>query len=184
MNTLRLFVGFPLAQDWKKKVQLLQKMHGEYPGLNWTNLDNLHITLAFIGKTDSRHIPLLTQKISKEIQKSTPVVLRKTELTYIAKREKPAMIWLRWEPGKSFIQLTNNLHQSIIDTVPLRGEATQPMPHVTLARMGRSYTAETPDLPTINLSDSITINHCILYNSRLHPVGPEYIPLKVFPFRK
>ena len=170
----RLFVGIPLSFELKQKLKpLLEKL--SLPGINPVSIENLHLTLKFLGEVEENKIPEI-EKILEEISLRTPpfrVELR--GLGEFPDEENPSVLWAGVEDGV-IIDLMKLADQKL--DYLRANDHRQEIPHLTLARIKGS--ADLKLLKQIFLKNKDLefgfwdIDKIHLYEAKLTPNGPIY----------
>jgi 2'-5' RNA ligase len=147
--------------------------------LTWVPPERLHFTLRFIGAVDDATAGRMKAALAPRIG-LTPFDLTVSGLGTFPARGTPRVIWAGLERGVD--EMTTLAHHVAdrLRAFALAAEAAY-RPHLTLARVreaaglrGRDVVEPPPSTPfgTTHV-DAIT-----LFESRLSPKGPQYIPLQ------
>lgn len=151
--------------------------------IKWVALNNLHITLAFMGDTDEKIIPAL----SEELRKITSAINR---FSFCLKGagvfqnlRNPRVLWI----GTENTDLLKNLYDGIYSVIGKYGfkpEHKAFSPHLTLGRI--KIISNTDRLKKLlqeyeNRSfQDVPVNEIIFYESILRPEGPVYKVIDTF----
>jgi len=171
---MRLFVGIPLATsviDELAKVSMRLRSGGD--GLRWTACESWHITLQFLGNTDSEQYECLVTRLH-EIR-LTPVPIRLEKLDCF-ERSGVFIAGVRVSPELLL------LHQRVSQATELCGfvaERRSYQPHITLARSKRNgpgrglreLKARVQNQPGFT---SFVAGEFVLYESFLETGGSRY----------
>jgi RNA 2',3'-cyclic 3'-phosphodiesterase len=172
MSEKRLFVGIPLPDELAKTLATCRNAvhHRE---LAWVNIENLHITLLFMGDIASGEIDNIAGKLAWLVT-FPGFCLRFTEVQVIKKRGKTSMIWAAFEESKEFVALATQIAQIV--GIP---SDYPPLPHITLARVKRNkiVSVDKNALPAINHL-RLAVKKINLYESNLTPQGSVYTVLR------
>jgi len=175
---MRLFIAIELPVEVKKMLARLQR---EIPGARWVPMEQLHLTLSFLGEVDDATCELLTGKLS-EIAVSE-FNLRFSGSGCFPTSRHPRVLWA----GLAEEPLLTNLADMVRKAVLLCGipQEERPFsPHITLARFrqpaGKEVSAflekhQHMALPAFNVLEFI------LFQSQLTPHGAIHIPVRKFP---
>lgn len=147
----------------------------------WSPLDNLHITLIFLGDTDKKWVPELIE-LSDASAASIPafdVELRRVDLFPPGKAPKVISLGVGSE-GKMLRKLHGVYRDNLVDS-GYTVETRSYKPHLTLARLTSTKTASRvgplvashSSLPAIKFP----VNEVVLFESRLGDGPPVYTPL-------
>ena len=102
--------------------------------IRWTDLDNLHITLAFIGDMDENKIGSVSSMLTEKCSGSAPfnLVLRGAGL--FRNMNDPRVIWTGIEPSGMLIHLNSSIMDGLND-IHINIEKRPFTPHLTLGRV-------------------------------------------------
>ncbi|MDA3911886.1 MAG: RNA 2',3'-cyclic phosphodiesterase [Bacteroidales bacterium] len=168
----RLFLGIrPDAVHF----ELLQRFveTNENIGLSWVKPENWHVTCLFVGDVDVNEIPEFKTKISEVVKSFQPFQLTAERFTFMP-ASRPRMLWLRFHKHKDFSRLNLMLAKVLL----AKDLERQPIPHITLSRFKHPPKVH---MLSVNLPEtSLPIGELVLFESKLHPTGAEYITLKVW----
>ena len=179
-DRLRCFVAAPIevkvAKRLVREIGFLQLAGAD---VKWVPLENLHVTLRFIGNTDPNDVvPVVDaiEEVAAEIPACRPMV---EGIEFFPNQRRPRVVAARVTED---VEALNALYaglQKTLGELGFRPERKPLRPHVTLGRMnsgGRGM----DDLMT-RLEESAerrfgptVINHVNLYMSETGPQGPEY----------
>ena len=137
-------------------------------------VQNLHITLAFLGAVEESKLNCLNDEANKII--GEPFKLSLTQLGYFP---RPRVIWLGPancpEPLRSLVATLN----SGLKSCGFRPDVRPFSAHVTLFRKAIPATSNTNITPL-----DWPIDHFCLVESKTHPQGVQYLVLQCFPLNK
>ena len=125
---IRLFVALSLPETVRRQLGLLD---GGVPGARWTSLENLHLTLRFIGEGDGR----TAQDIDDALAAidTSPFSL---ELAGVGEfgGKMPHMLWAGVRPNEKLLHLQRKV-ETALQRIRLPPEKRKYSPHVTVARL-------------------------------------------------
>ncbi|RZH69028.1 RNA 2',3'-cyclic phosphodiesterase [Natrinema altunense] len=184
---MRLFVSVDLPDDLADPVADLQDEFAAASGLEFTDPEQAHLTMKFLGETDEDRLPALERALSAAVDDADvdPFTVRYGGLGVFPSLDYISVVWLGVEAGGK--ELTR-LHEAIEDRTTAMGfdpEDHEFTPHVTLARMNHAGGKElVQDLvrerePTIG---EARVDEIRLTESTLTDEGPVYSTVESFPF--
>lgn len=176
----RLFIGVPvtltpsLVAAVKRTKISAQRRDME---IKWVPDTNYHITLNFLGDTETDMI----SKVNDVIQKVTsemPAV--KTSLhgmgAYPDDRHMRTL-WIGVRKPRAFSELQSQLTEEL-ETLGFRSDEREFHPHLTIGRLRKMRSGRDLISPYVRTEfGDVEISTIILYESRLHGATPVYIPL-------
>ncbi|MDF9747653.1 RNA 2',3'-cyclic phosphodiesterase [Natrinema salsiterrestre] len=183
---MRLFVSVDLPDDLAEPVADIQDEFADASGLNFTDPEQAHITMKFLGEVDEGRLPDLERELAAAVDDADvePFVARYGGLGVFPSLDYISVVWLGVEDGGA--ELTR-LHEAIEERTTAMGfdaEEHDFTPHVTLARMehagGKELVQELVRErdPTIG---ETRIDEIRLTESTLTDEGPVYSTLESFP---
>lgn len=100
--------------------------------VKWTKIDNLHLTLVFLGYTETDDLEDICQKVSYAAGKSQIFDIGFDTIRLFPSKEDPKMICLTGDPDENL----KNLVADIEDALEIsRGPKKIFRPHITLGRI-------------------------------------------------
>ena len=183
---MRLFVAIDLPDDLAADVAAAQDRFGDRTGLRFTDPEQAHVTLAFLGEVDDGRVGAVEDALATAVADAGVDPFEATvggfgvfpSLDYIS------VVWAGVRRGTG--EMTR-LHAAVEDRLaPLGFEPDDHTftPHVTLARMDDARGKETvqrvvrEEDPTIG---SFRVTEIRLKRSELTPDGPAYSTVARFP---
>lgn len=191
----RTFIAIKTPDRLKKELGKVQRYLGEHVDLlRFINPDQLHITLAFLGRISMEHQTLVIS-IAEEIAKTlTPFTLFPTQLGAFPRIKRPSIVWiglggdtLRLE--HLVLKLERDLSRQRI--YPIRG-AGGFTPHIMLAKVSRKDRRHRLHIITSLLEETrldladfvIPVREIVVYQSNLGGRGPKHVPIARIPLTK
>lgn len=185
---MRLFVSVDLPDDLAESVRAVQDEFREASGLNFTDPEQAHMTLKFLGEVDRDRLPAIEERLEAAVEKAAvgPFEVHYGGLGVFPSLDYISVLWLGVREGHGDEELTR-LAEAVEDEMVAEGfdpEDHEFTPHVTLARMnhagGKELVQENvreldPDVGTARVSD------VRLTESELTDEGPIYSTVERFP---
>jgi 2'-5' RNA ligase len=187
---VRLFVALQIPDsirnDYAKLIDDLKRFDAKAAPKKpkWVRPENLHVTLKFIGHTDSTKLDSICSALAV-VRSPQEVRLRFRNIGFFPNAKRPRVIWSGMETSENLAQLARDVDRQIA-TAGFPAEERAFTPHLTLARL---------EPPGVAAELKIAIEkHCErnfgelhagefhLIESKLKPTGAEYTTLKSFPF--
>ena len=151
--------------------------------IKWTNPDNIHITLAFLGDTEEEQIKIIGAMLKEKCGGSGKFELMIKGSGVFKNLSDPRVIWTGIEPSENFIRL-NGLVKSGLTEAGIKIEDRPFKPHLTLGRIKKLKDKEV--LKTLmdkyqnTEIQKVPVNEVILYESILLHSEPLYKALSKF----
>ncbi|HEY3778449.1 MAG TPA: RNA 2',3'-cyclic phosphodiesterase [Rhizomicrobium sp.] len=169
---IRLFVALALPDSVAESLLLLE---GGVPGARWSTLEQLHLTLRFIGEVDGRAAAAIDDALAS---------IRVPKLTLELKGvgefggKNPRALWAGVRDASPVEHLQRKI-ESALQRVGLPAEARKFVPHISLARLRGSPRDRVITFlasHALYASPPFEVGAFILYSSRLTPNGSLYRP--------
>jgi 2'-5' RNA ligase len=181
---MRLFVSADL-DGLAEGLSDVQSLLADADGLRFTDPEQAHVTLKFLGETDPDRLDELSDSLTAAVDRAgvDPFTAEIGGLGVFPHLEYISVVWVGVREGAD--QLTR-LHDSLEDATTALGfdpEAHEFTPHVTLARMdhagGKALIQDVVENrdPTVGTADVTEIR---LTKSELTQDGPEYSTVERF----
>jgi 2'-5' RNA ligase len=179
MEQLRLFFAIKLPEYIKEEAMNLAKI-GEKDIWRWTNKENLHVTVVFIGYLAEEQMPQVIDAGQKAVQNIQSFILRCKEISY-GPDSNERMIWLKLEKKDVLGELKNKLEKAFLDNgINFQADYKEYNPHVTLARL--KFGAEKPIGPIKKTYiKEFPVEEMTLFNSSRKENRTEYELIQNFP---
>jgi RNA 2',3'-cyclic 3'-phosphodiesterase len=182
---VRLFVAIQIPADIRAAfADLLKEFRAIAPLAKWVRADNLHVTLKFLGETDSAKLAAIQNSIST-VHSTQSVSLDFRGLGFFPNEKRPRVFWAGMEATPNLATLATDIDRAAHQIgFPL--EERPFTPHLTLARFNP------PGLPpklaaaareNVHRSfGSFTAREFHLIESKLKSTGAEYTTLHSLGF--
>lgn len=175
---MRLFVGLAVPEDTAHD---LARLADNMPGARWTEPENMHVTLRFIGEVSE----LEAEDIHHELARITakPFGYEIAGLDTFGQGRKAHALFARVILTPELELLQGRTESAVARTGRPR-ETRKFKPHVTLARLNKPSEERLQSFIAANnlvRAGPIGVDHFILYESRPGNGGPVYIPLHEYP---
>jgi 2'-5' RNA ligase len=175
---LRLFVAIPPPEAVRDRLVGLQ---GGVPGARWVDVDNLHLTLRFLGEVDDPAAADLDAALSRIRAPAFDMALAGVDL--FGSQRKPATLWAGVDAPPALGHLRDKVDRAAV-AAGFDPDSRKFKPHVTLARLkdaprerlGR-WLAENGLFRT----EPFRVTEFALFRSDLRADGPVYSELAVYP---
>ncbi|MDD5433251.1 MAG: RNA 2',3'-cyclic phosphodiesterase, partial [Candidatus Pacebacteria bacterium] len=174
-KTRRLFIAINLPMELKRKLFGMQKEINSQFGedyikaglFKWVEMENLHLTLKFIGEVGDSQIPKITENIVNTIKNQKEFEIKTKQICYDSEKQAPRLIWLVTERSKNLENLAKEFDVG-----------KKFIGHITLARVKewifkRIEPEERPNIMK-SFEEIIPVKAIELMESVLKRTGPEY----------
>ena len=176
---LRLFVAVELPAEIKEAIAERVEPFRALEGFRWTPVDNLHLTVAFLGWVQPERVEEITARLAGAAADLVPFEARLGGAGGFPERGKARVLWVGFEDdGGELAALATGVRTALGELFPPDDRPFRP--HVTVARARRrpqrvTAKAESHSGPAFRV-DAIT-----LFRSRLGGEHARYEALERWP---
>jgi 2'-5' RNA ligase len=129
---MRLFTAIEIPAGIKQRLRDLIDRLRPSAKLKWSPVDNLHVTLKFIGEWPEPRLPELEQVLSA-VPSPGPIEVTVRGLGWFPNPRNPKVLFAGIDPNPALKTLAANLDKSLA-TIGVPSEDREFHPHLTLAR--------------------------------------------------
>ena len=142
-------------------------------------LDNLHVTLKFLGDTAESKVPEIESLLRRVLEGRPEIQLRLAGVGAFPHERRPSVLWVGLAAGDLLCEMAGDLERELVDLgFPLEGRIFHP--HLTLLRIKM----RPPDALFAILKDearaelgAVTVEAVEFIESQLGPRGSRYTTL-------
>jgi RNA 2',3'-cyclic 3'-phosphodiesterase len=174
----RAFVALEIDAAARARVaELMAKLRPLAPGARWVAVENLHLTLRFLGPSRPEALERIASDLDRATAACPPSTAPMRELGMFPERGSPRVLWLDIALPEPILGLQEASERAAV-AAGFERESRPFRSHLTLARF---RDAERPGpLPRHELGEA-QLERVTLFRSELRPQGPVYTALRVFP---
>ncbi|MGZ4127172.1 MAG: RNA 2',3'-cyclic phosphodiesterase [Actinomycetota bacterium] len=179
----RLFVALPLpAPVTDELARAMQALEPATPGARWVPKENLHLTLAFLGRVENERVPAVSEAVGRALEGQVDFVARVGGLGAFPSRRRARFVWAGLhDPTGGLAGLAESI-AGALEPLGFEREVRPFQAHVTIARL---RTPGPVDLEAVSLRPlSFPVDRVALFESHLRRPAPLYETLATFPFRR
>ena len=182
MTLLRVFIAveipLPIRQAILDQTESLRAALG--PLIRWVPLENMHLTLKFIGDVSPANVELLSQMLTAETMGCAPFRMQIGGLGSFPTSRRTRVIWVGIQAPAALASLQRGL-ESAAARLGYESETRPFSPHLTIGRVRQQVRASDQQqiraaLERTQVGDlgaaAVTAVH--LFKSDLKPSGAEY----------
>lgn len=178
----RIFIAINLPQYIKDKFQEYQDKWYDLP-VRWTKLENLHITLVFIGHISSDKMLDVCNVVKQTAQLVEPFSIRFKKILFGPPGKSPRMIWSEGELNEGIAKLKDALEENLLNSGNsgfIKKETRALHPHITLARIRQNAWRSLDEAPDISedINLEFSVESIEVMDSQLSRAGSEYAVLE------
>jgi RNA 2',3'-cyclic 3'-phosphodiesterase len=182
---LRLFVALEIPAAVRDNLSaLVRELRPLAPQARWVRVENLHVTLKFIGEAPPEKSETI-QKTLSAIPAEGPIVLDFHGMGFFPDERRPRVFWVGITAGPELAGLAAEI-ESRLEPLGIPRERRAFSPHLTLARFqepgntdGIRAVARERNAQSFGVH---TARKFCLFQSQLKPDGAQHTRLAAFPF--
>jgi len=174
---LRLFIAIELPENVKKA---LLKVRVDIPGARWVPVEQIHLTLAFLGEVDEITLTRLTEALAR-------IRIAEFQLCFsgsgcFPNLHRPRVLWLGLKLEAHLLDLACRVREAV-QFCGIPHDDRPFSPHITLARLKLSPTREFYEFfertKTLRIP-SFLVSEFTLFQSLINQQGAVHIPVRSF----
>lgn len=143
MQTTRTFIAIEVGPPASTVLSRhLSGWSAAVQNVRWTQAEQMHVTLKFLGEIDNRELPKIcnaTREICSDID---PFVATLDALGTFPKNKPPRVLWAGFDQGALEMIDLNSRIESALAEIGIPRETRAFRPHLTLGRIGKAARAE------------------------------------------
>jgi 2'-5' RNA ligase len=177
----RIFIALKIIPD-KKLSALISTLQAGLKNekISWTNPDNIHITIAFLGDTEQDKITEISGMISERCRGLGCFDISLVGAGLFRSVNDPRVIWAGISESTK-LRVLNSIIKAGLRDIGIKIEDRDFNPHLTLGRI-KSINDKDNLKKVVDKSDGeelqvVSITEVILFESILQQTGPVYKPL-------
>ena len=177
---IRAFTALALPEEHRARLSALA---AGVDGARWVSLENLHVTLRFIGEVNEAAGDDIAEALAGV--RSEPVTVTLEGAGHFGNRRKAYSVWIGVRASPGLLALRDRIDRALV-SCGLAPESRKYAPHVTIARLGRAR----PDHVRAWLEAAagfaappFEAGEFHLYESRPGRSGNTYVPLAEFSLK-
>lgn len=174
---MRLFFAVELPSEVQTALGRLRPQDGA--AYRWVDPSLLHVTLVFLGEQPEEQVPRLEALATDAAARSRPGTLRIGEAGAFGSKSAPRVLWIGLDGDLDALRSAQSRLDAALRQAGFRIEDRHYRPHITLARRRESARTDAPPPWPPRRVEHIpfTMDAITLFQSKLSPRGPTYIPL-------
>lgn len=192
MSRLRAFIAVELPLEIRQNVQRATSSLRRDTGslIRWVALENMHLTLKFLGDTPSENVKVLTQLIHAQADSFNSFDIHLSGIGAFPGPKRPRVIYIGIQ-APAELEAFQRQVESATRRLGYNAEERVFAPHLTIGRVRQHVSADEQqkirrllEASTIDSLGTARVNSVHLYKSDLKPNGPIYTKLFSAHLRK
>jgi 2'-5' RNA ligase len=178
---MRLFFAYNLSPKVKSDIdEYIKKISLKNLDYRWTALNNLHITLKFLGEFNPVFLEEVYSSIDNLCRNTLPFNLTISGLGAFPSINKPRILWIGFNKSTIVMDFFKEF-DLILEKVGIPKEDKPYLPHITIGRHKKTINLFPPIECIESSKETIVIDNLTLFSSMLKPVGSIYKEISKFP---
>ncbi len=170
MERIFISIDIPLNDNIENLLHELRNVKNVRP----VSKNQIHITLKFLGDTESSSIPKLCAELKTALSGTSSFELSMKGLGVFPNEHNPRVIWIGFEKSDEMVKLANDV-ENVLSSLKLNYDKKKFSPHVTVGRInGKS---DITDILSNNREKEFCKFQCSSVNvmkSELLPTGAKH----------
>ncbi len=174
----RIFIAINPPHEVKKRLAGFEKKWHDVPA-KWTEVDNLHVTLVFLGDVTDLELADVCLAVKEVSKKHAMFGLNLDKIAYGPEGKiPPRYIWAGGGKSEELINLKKDLEDALEEAVKFKPDKNMGTAHITLARIKEFEwrRIEPEERPEVNefLDTVFTVESIEVMESELKKGGAQY----------
>jgi len=182
---MRSFIAIEILEDIKDKItEIQQKLKATNADVKWTEPNNIHLTLKFLGEIDDEKLGKIINLLPSVARGCKPFKIEIGGVGKFPPRGIPRIIWVGCKGGLSAIGSLSKSIDECVSDIGIAKEKREFAAHVTIGRVRTSRNAtflnETIEILSGASFGSQIVKKIVLFKSQLGGTAPVYTAIKDF----
>lgn len=183
MSTVRCFIAIELTDDLQRCLAGVQdELARGVPdrAVRWVTPDNVHLTLKFLGDTDTAALGRIGDRLEDVASRFAPFEFTLGKLGCFPNARKPRVIWVGVEGELGPLSELQQQVESVLAELGWTAENRRYHPHLTLGRVKDTRVVVEARYPwgKTQATGQQTVGEICLVKSDLQPTGAVYTVLR------
>ncbi len=180
MGRIRTFIAVDISAAVRRRAATLQdKLRESNVNATWTDPENMHVTLQFLGDVDEPDVPEVCKRVIRAAAPHAPMHLSFSRAGAFPAIDRPRTAWIGVDEGRQeLIDLQLSVQESLVEMRFPRERRTY-QPHLTLGRIReagprRDKLAELIAHYRDYGAESCDVTEALIFATYLDRSGPSY----------
>ena len=186
MQKMRCFIAIDLpAKILSRLTQKTSEFKKNLPAVvRWVKAENIHLTLKFLGEITPQEVKSIELQLEAIGSRHAAFDLTFSGNGVFPNWNRPRILWVGLIPSDALLSLVNEI-ETELRSIGIAPENRPFSPHITIGRFkdfakpGEINIIQQNFHEEVILDETMTITEIYLYQSMLHPSGPEYTRLQI-----
>jgi 2'-5' RNA ligase len=184
---IRSFLAFELPLEIKNVVaRVSEELRQSTLNARWVKVDNIHLTLVFMGNIETEDIPAIARGVKEVCQAFGPFDLSIKGIGCFPNSRNPRVLWLGLDGDLEPMSDFRDALQGHLTGFGIKEEKRKFKPHLTLGRFRKSKKMDSKEDQLLSKYEDLSSSVCslkelILFKSDLKPTGAVYTKVEGWP---
>ena len=178
---MRTFIAIEIPEEIKTALAALQSaLRKANAAVSWTNPENIHLTLKFLGEIEERRLAGIARASMDAAAGVPPLTLRLDRTGVYPNARQPRVIWAGLAGEIELLQRMQRGLEEQLAAIGVKGDEKLFRPHLTVGRVKSNRNAremvvqaDLYELPAF----SFEVREILVMKSELLPAGAKYTAL-------
>jgi 2'-5' RNA ligase len=190
MSSWRVFCAVELPAEVRRQLEEhILNLRKAVPDVaaSWSRVENIHLTLKFLGNVAVDRIPAISAAASRAVEEFSPFPIGVGDTGVFPRPSRAQVLWIGVSDPSGKLSALQGRLENECAVESFAKEDRDYRPHLTIARIrrpeGARRLADTHlemNFPTTD----IELSELILFRSELSPKGSKYTAISKHPIRK
>lgn len=181
---MRCFIAIDIPEDIKRSIEcVVEKADHQSKGVRWVPLENIHLTLKFLGEVKEELIPEIEKRLAAICIKHSIFNICIRSIGAFPNFKYPNILWVGIDESEELKRLYEDIEESLSE-LGFEKEGRQFSPHLTIARIkdkkGIDLTLKVLSSFKDTFFGNINVKEVLVMKSILKPTGAEYSKVSTF----
>ncbi len=180
MSRIRTFIAVDISPAVRRRAAILQdKLRESEVNASWTDPENMHVTMQFLGDVDDTLIPEVYKRVASAAAPFAPFHLAFSQAGAFPALDRPRAVWIGVDEGsENLVEIQAVVQESLVEMRFPRERRTY-KPHLTIARVREGGLRQQRLAELIGRfrdfkAESCDVTEVLLFASFLESSGPTY----------
>jgi len=131
----RTFIAVEISDATRDALKAAERAMGRLPGVRWSNLDTMHLTLKFLGDIEDSLVPGVFEVMREAVKGIAPFEFSVKGLGWFPPGRRPRVLWAGIENPEGSIETIAKRLDEGLAALGIAGDGKPYRPHVTLSRI-------------------------------------------------
>jgi len=181
---VRCFLAVRVSEEVRGQLEaVIRQLRPAVPGARFVCPEVLHMTLHFFAALEEDRVVQVAEAAREGAGQVEPFEMAFEGFGVFPGPDRPRVLWMGLQRGGWQVETLQRAIGNSLRALGLPVEDRPFRPHLTLAR----FSGPSPEAARVlagqqrQATSAFLVREVVLFESRLHPEGPEHLPRLTFP---